>query len=79
MLSNCRIAAYLLKRRLLKKGFKDVERVLVPTRRDYWWGVKFDHCFVRVGHHEIGYRPVKESLGKFPPPLFNGRLRFGKY
>lgn len=69
-LSNCWIESYKLWRKL------GGELVFVKTVRRYYWPCKAPHAFVRLPNGtEVEYVPRKQTLGKYPPPIFKGTWR----
>lgn len=67
--SNCLVFALLLYRR--RKG----RRWYIKARQsDHGW---FPHFLIQAGHHVISYTPINPRHRTFPPPFFDGRVKWG--
>jgi hypothetical protein len=73
--ANCIIFAFLLFRRLERKG----HRVYHMKRKSDWGN--FSHRLVGIQRGDkvrlVSYKPVNPKKRRFPPPLFAGRVRWG--
>lgn len=80
-LSNCIIWAFLLHRRLSRKG-----RRIYKMKRKSDWG-NFSHHLVGIGRpgrngqddrvRVVSYKPTSPRKRLVPPPLFAGRVKWG--
>lgn len=80
-LSNCIIWAFLLRRRLARKGHR-----IYKMKRKSDWG-NFSHHLVGIGRparngqdyrvRVVLYKPVSPMKRLVPPPLFAGRAKWG--
>jgi hypothetical protein len=73
--SNCIIFAYLMSRRLQRKGYR-----VYRMKRKSDWG-NFSHRLVGIERRGrvriVSYKPVDPRRRRLPPPLFPGRVRWG--
>jgi hypothetical protein len=80
-LSNCIIWAFLLIRRLQRKGYR-----VYRMKRKSDWG-NFQHHLVGIGRpgrngqdgrvRVVSYKPTNPKKRLVPPPLFPGKVRWG--
>jgi hypothetical protein len=80
-LSNCIIWAFLLRRRLARKDHR-----IHNMKRKSNWG-NFQHHLVGIGRpgpngqddrlRVVSYKPVNPRKRLVPPPLFEGRVKWG--
>lgn len=75
MRSNCILFAWLLIRRLKRKGYR-----VYRMKRKSDWG-PFQHRLVGIHRHGrvrvVSYKPVSPRKRRFPPALFIGRVKWG--
>jgi hypothetical protein len=73
--SNCIIWTFLMLRRLKRKGYR-----VYRMKRKSDWG-NFSHHLVGIHRHGqvrvVSYKPANPRKRKFPPPLFEGRVKWG--
>lgn len=73
--SNCIIWAFLLFRRLKRKG----HRVYRMKRKSDWGN--FSHHLVGIWRRDrmrvVSYKPTDPQKRRFPPPLFKGAVKWG--
>lgn len=79
--SNCIIWAFFMLRRLKRKGYR-----VYRMKRKSDWG-NFSHYLVGIHRPDwkggstrvrvVSYKPTEPKKRKFPPPLFEGRVRWG--
>ncbi len=74
-LSNCLIFA------VLEAIKKDKYIVIRKTRMEHNCpGCKYHFLVIPkevIDKHAESYKPIKETLGKYPPPLFEGKIKKG--
>jgi hypothetical protein len=80
-LSNCIVFAFLLRRRLARKGYR-----VYHMKRKSDWG-NFQHHLVGIGRpgrdgqdgrvRVVSYKPANPRKRLVPPPMFEGRVRWG--
>ena len=80
-LSNCIIWAFLMRRKLARKGHR-----IYKMKRKSDWG-NFQHHLVGIGRpgrngqdgrvRVVSYKPTDPRKRLVPPPLFPGKVRWG--